>query len=161
MARRSRSPSNLRPQNDGVARDPHPHLGVAQSTLVTDAAGSKLLLRAGRASRTATAWRLGRNGDRSPVVTTLTITATHNYTADSLPANVTDIVFNTSGSTFATFAATHFGGNPISDSVHITGDGFRNTLIVNLSGTFSAAGWTFSSWGSTDQTILAGSSGAD
>src|SRR5262245_50374000 len=95
------------------------------------------------------------------VMATLTITATHNYTGDSLPANITDIVFNTSGSTFATFAATQFGGNPISDSVHITGDGFRNILIVNLSGTFSAAGWTFSSWGSTDQTILAGSSGAD
>ena len=94
-------------------------------------------------------------------MTTLTITATHNYTGDSLPANITDIVFNTSGSTFATFAATQFGGNPISDSVHITGDGFRNIIIVNLSGTFSAAGWTFSSWGSTDQTILAGSSGAD
>jgi trimeric autotransporter adhesin len=93
---------------------------------------------------------------------TLTITATHNYTGDSLPANITDILFNTSGSTFATFAATQFGGNPISNSVHITGDLFRNTLIVNLSGTFSAAGWTFLSWDSTaDVTILAGSSGAD
>jgi hypothetical protein len=38
MARRSRSPSNLRPRNDGVASDAPPHLGVAHSTVITDAA---------------------------------------------------------------------------------------------------------------------------
>src|SRR5262245_52684697 len=95
------------------------------------------------------------------VMTTLTVTATHNYTGDSLPANITDIVFNGSANTFATFAATQFGGSPISDSVHITGDAFTDTIIVNVSGTFSAAGWTFSSWSTADHTLLAGSAGAD
>src|SRR5262245_50149426 len=95
------------------------------------------------------------------VMTTLTVTATHNYTGDSLPANITDIVFNGSANTFATFAATQFGGSPISDTVHITGDAFTDTIIVNVSGTFSAAGWTFSSWSTADHTLLAGSAGAD
>jgi Ca2+-binding RTX toxin-like protein len=98
-----------------------------------------------------------------------TLTVTHDETfsdgSPAIPANTTSIVFNTSADgQEARFAASQFGGSPISDSVQITGDSFNNRLQVSLSapGSFSAAGWTFSSWTAGSDVIrLNGSSGAD
>ena len=100
---------------------------------------------------------------------TLQITATHNYTGETLDPDdpINQIAFATSALATATFASNQFGtgDNLISNSVAITGDAFNNRIQVNLSaaGTFSAAGWTFTNWteGGADIVSLAGTSCAD
>jgi serralysin len=93
---------------------------------------------------------------------TLTITADHDYKLDIL-SDITDIVFNTADFTTAIFAASQFDNVAISQTVHITGDANRNDIrvVMNSAGTFSAAGWTFSSWSLDDSLAVFGSSGAD
>jgi Ca2+-binding RTX toxin-like protein len=101
---------------------------------------------------------------------TLTVTQDEDFSDGNpaIPANTTAIVFDTDvltlGFTQAIFASNQFAGAPISDSVQITGDSFQDFLTVRLSapGSFSAAGWTFSSWtAGVDGVGLIGSSGAD
>src|SRR5262245_22253094 len=100
---------------------------------------------------------------------TLTITQTEDYRDGNpaIPANTTSIVFSTSADATATFAASQFGGTPISDSVQITGDGDQDfnhdvvAVFLSGAGSFSAAGWTFSSWSVFDSVTITGSSGAD
>jgi Ca2+-binding RTX toxin-like protein len=94
---------------------------------------------------------------------TLTVTATHDYTSDVL-VNITDITFNTSVMfQYATFFAAQFDNVQISQTVHITGDGNSDqfNVIMAAPGTFSAAGWTFTSWTDFDRVLLQGSDGAD
>src|SRR6266568_1393149 len=93
---------------------------------------------------------------------TLTVTTIHDYSGDTL-TGITDIVFNTSATATATFASSQFDGTHISTSVNITGDAQINIIQVNMSatGTFSAAGWTLSSWSLNDSVIINGTSGAD
>ncbi len=93
-------------------------------------------------------------------MSTLTVTGDHDFRGEVLPPDITDIVFNTSYAAHATFAASQFGGHPISDAVHITGDLETNEIKVYLSGSFSAAAWTFTTWDS-DFVQLNGSSNAD
>ena len=80
----------------------------------------------------------------------LTVTQTQNYTGQTL-LDIDEILFSTSGTATATFASNQFGPGLISSKVAITGDGFTNTVRVNLSaaGIFSAAGWSFSNWSAT------------
>jgi hypothetical protein len=103
---------------------------------------------------------------------TLTVTQTEDYRDGNpaVPANTDSILFNTSAISLAIFGSNQFGGSSISNNIVITGDGFQNRLQVFLSaaGSFSAAGWTFSSWTSTnnfatplDSIFLNGTSGAD
>lgn len=97
---------------------------------------------------------------------TLIVTTDENYGDGTppLPPDITDIVFNTGGSsTSASFAASQFGGTGISNTVTITGDSFANFISVRLSvaGTFSAAGWSFASWSANGGVSLAGTSGGD
>jgi serralysin len=97
---------------------------------------------------------------------TLTVTATHDYTGETLDPDdpIDQILFATSAISTATFARNQFGtgDNLISNSVQLTGDEFANNIQVNLAaaGTFSAAGWAFSNW--TDGTdIITGTTGTD
>src|SRR6266446_2893462 len=93
---------------------------------------------------------------------TLTVTTTHSYSGDTL-TGITDIVFNTSATAIAVFASSQFDGTHISTSVNITGDAQQNLFQVDLlaTGTFSAAGWTFSRWTGADAVTIFGTSGAD
>jgi Ca2+-binding RTX toxin-like protein len=94
---------------------------------------------------------------------TLTVTETHDYTSDVL-VNITDITFNTSALfQFATFFAAQFDNVQISQTVHIIGDGNSDQFAVIMAapGTFSAAGWTFTTWTDFDRVLLQGSDGAD
>ncbi len=77
--------------------------------------------------------------------------------------NITDLVFGAPSAAQATFNASQFGGTNMSNSLHVQGDAFINAIIVVMtsSGTFSAAGWTFTSWGNFDKVIINGSSGGD
>jgi hypothetical protein len=96
-------------------------------------------------------------------MTTLTITATQDFTSQTL-TNIDKIVFATSGFARATFDASQFGAGKISNTVQITGDTNQNAITVNMAsaGTFSAAGWTFVSFNvAPDILDFFGSSGAD
>jgi hypothetical protein len=92
----------------------------------------------------------------------LVVTQTRNYTGETL-LDIQAILFDTTAAATATFATNQFGPGEIENNVAITGDGFANTIRVNLSsaGTFSAAGWSFSNWSASDRVILAGTTGAD
>jgi Ca2+-binding RTX toxin-like protein len=96
---------------------------------------------------------------------TVTVTQTEDYRdgTPAIPANTTDIVFNASATSAAVFGSNQFGGNPISDNVTITGDGFANAVDVVLSqtGTFSAAGWSFNNWSANDSVEIIGTAGKD
>src|SRR5450755_4204753 len=98
-------------------------------------------------------------------MTTLTITASHDYRNDTL-SNITDIVFSGSAGVALSvnFLPIQFDDVQISSSVHITGTSATDTMTVNAPSAtgFSAANWTFSSWNNTSDSILIeGSSGAD
>jgi Ca2+-binding RTX toxin-like protein len=92
-------------------------------------------------------------------MTTLTVTATTDYTGDNL-TNIDTIVFDTLGFARATFSPAQFGPGLISDDVVITGDANINEIQI-LTGSISAAGWTFNNWTSSDIIDLEGSSAAD
>ena len=71
---------------------------------------------------------------------------------------------NTSGTSVATFNGAQFGTGKISNSAAITGTGSTQGIVVNVSaaGTFTAAGWTFSTWTSgTDTITINGTSGTE
>jgi RTX calcium-binding nonapeptide repeat (4 copies) len=93
---------------------------------------------------------------------TLTITATHDYRDEFLGLpNIDQLLFQTTGSTTATFFSNQFGGGPllISNSVQIVGDANENRVVVGLASgatAFSAAGWQFSGWSPNDEVILIG-----
>ena len=72
----------------------------------------------------------------------LTVTATHDYSADPL-LDITDIVFTAAAQ--ANFNAAQFDGTHISSSVHIDGDANSNTIYVFMAApaTFSMVNWTF------------------
>jgi Ca2+-binding RTX toxin-like protein len=93
---------------------------------------------------------------------TLTVTQTRNYTGETL-LDIDQILFNTTAAATATFASNQFGPGLISNNLGISGDGFANTIRVNLSaaGTFSAAGWALTQWSASDRIIFGGTSGAD
>ena len=98
-------------------------------------------------------------------MTTLTVTATHDFRFDTL-AGIDAITFSASGFANASFGATQFGGTGISNTVHVTGDSHQNVISVVLDSPhpFSAAGWTFSHWstaGGPDHVVIAGAEGAD
>jgi Ca2+-binding RTX toxin-like protein len=80
-----------------------------------------------------------------------------------IPTNTTEILFAAPAASTAIFGSNQFGGNPISDTVAITGDGFSNTIIVDLSqsGIFSAAGWSFNNWSTNDSVVINGTAGID
>ena len=93
---------------------------------------------------------------------TLTISTSHDYTGESL-IDIDSILYSNAGTATATFASNQYGAGLISNSVAITGNAAVNRIVVNLSapGTFSAAGWTFSSWTVNDTITFNGTSGAD
>ena len=84
---------------------------------------------------------------------TLTVTATHDYSGDTL-TNIDSIVFTTSSGATASFNSNQFGPGLISNNVAISGDSHQNVIQVVAPGVFSAAQWTFSNWGSSDQQSL-------
>jgi Ca2+-binding RTX toxin-like protein len=91
---------------------------------------------------------------------------TTDYTGGvGLSAGTTIIDF-TGVSGTAQFLASQFGGlGPISNAVQLTHSGGTTSAVVNVTmasaGTFSAAAWTFGTWGASDEIRLTGSSGAD
>jgi hypothetical protein len=87
---------------------------------------------------------------------TLTVTATHDYRSDPL-TNIDSIVFATSSGATATFNSDQFGPGLISNNVAISGDAHQNVVqVVGVApGAFSAAQWSFSNWGSSDQPSFA------
>jgi hypothetical protein len=97
-------------------------------------------------------------------VATLTVTQTEDYSDGSpaLASDITSIIF-TAGPAIATFRSNQFGPGLISNNVAITGDNSTNTIRVNLSatGTFSAAGWSFTNWSSSDVVVFADTAGND
>jgi serralysin len=98
---------------------------------------------------------------------TLTITATHDYRGEFLGLpNIDQLLFQTTGSTTATFFSNQFGGGPllISNTVQIVGDANENRVVVGLASgatAFSAAGWQFSGWSPNDEVILIGNATSD
>jgi Ca2+-binding RTX toxin-like protein len=62
----------------------------------------------------------------------------------------------------ASFDALQFGGDLVSTALIVTGvNGGAQIVIVNNASNFSAAGWTFTNWESTDAVILGGTGGTD
>jgi Ca2+-binding RTX toxin-like protein len=98
--------------------------------------------------------------------TLLVPTGTTNYTGGvGLSANTTIIDFTAASGT-AQFLSSQFGGlNPISNTVQLTRSGGAGPAIIDVTmasaGTFSAAGWTFGTWGISDTIRLNGSAGND
>jgi Ca2+-binding RTX toxin-like protein len=88
---------------------------------------------------------------------TLTVTQNQDFRGGATETNVTDIVFQTSGTSVATFEPAQFGTGLISDTVTITGDSFNNLVDIKFSssGSFSAAGWQFAAnWNPAVDTVV-------
>src|SRR3954451_6797501 len=81
---------------------------------------------------------------------TLTVTASHDYSGESLGSSPIDhVVFAASADAFGEFDDSQFGtGNGlIANNVLITGDSHQNHIFVPIhSSTFSAAAWQFGTW---------------
>lgn len=100
---------------------------------------------------------------------TLTVAATTDYRVAPNNAlvngqNITDINYtNASGLATASVNASQFGGANISNTVALNGNAAFNSIKVFLTaaGTFSAAGWTFTNWGTGDSVVFDGSLGND
>ena len=78
----------------------------------------------------------------------ITVTTSFDFRGSAF-FNVDKIDFAAFDFSRAIFSSTQFGTGLISDSVHITGDSFRNFVEVHLANgdtNFSAAGWTFSNF---------------
>ena len=73
--------------------------------------------------------------------------------------NITDLVFT--GAFTVTFGSNQFGGANMSNTLHVTGSAGSNfvNVIMSATGTFSAAGWTFTNWTGADQVNIIGTSG--
>lgn len=76
--------------------------------------------------------------------------------------------FAVEGVQFASSATVLFGSDQfqagrLSTSLAVTGSSGQNLLLVNLSaaGAFSAAGWTFGTWGAEDHVVISGTGGDD
>jgi len=92
----------------------------------------------------------------SGVTVNLTAAATTTF------KNYEGITFdNTSGTSSATFNASNFGTNLISTTALITGNTGLHQLYITGATSFTAAGWTFSSWNSADLLSITGTSAAD
>src|SRR5258706_242849 len=94
---------------------------------------------------------------------TLIVTTTTDYRNSNTLSNITDIVFETTtAQASAIFNASQFDGNPISTSVHITGDGVEEFIkVVVDTGSFSAAGWTFENWADASLVSIQAGGGVD
>src|SRR4051794_28639849 len=102
------------------------------------------------------------NAKRGTAMATLMVTASHDYSGDSL-SNITDIVFSSSGAGIATFDASQFDDVHISRSVHITGSPppfLSGDIEIKNANVFSAGTWTFTTW-STGSVLILGTSVAD
>ncbi len=99
-------------------------------------------------------------------MTTLTVTATHDYRSEKL-FGINAITFNAPDFVDVYFSSAQFGGAGISNTLHVTGDSEGAFIHVTLpesgAAPFSAAGWTFSHWPATadDVVFISGRSGAD
>ena len=89
---------------------------------------------------------------------TLTISASHDYSVDAL-SNIDSILFTNTA--VGTFAGSQFTAGVVSPSVGITGSAGTNELFVNAPGSFSMAGWGFTTWDAVDTITVNGSSGTD
>ncbi len=93
-------------------------------------------------------------------MTTLIISATHDFSGDTL-SNVNDIVYTNSGAATATFVSGQFDGTHIATNSLVTGDGNVNDLTVNGSSQFvDLSLLQFSSWtAATDIITINGTDG--
>jgi Ca2+-binding RTX toxin-like protein len=89
---------------------------------------------------------------------TLTISTTHDYGGDVL-SEIDSFLFTTAA--IATFAGAQFTPGTVSPNVTITGSAAANGIVVNAAGSFSMAGWSFSSWAGADTITVNGSAGGD
>jgi Ca2+-binding RTX toxin-like protein len=88
----------------------------------------------------------------------LRISASRDYSSDA-PSYIDTIQF--AGAAVATFASAQFGVGVISPDVTVIGNAAANGLVINASGAFSMAGWTFTSWSADDTVTVNGSAAAD
>ncbi len=101
-------------------------------------------------------------------MTTLTVAATTNFTVAPndllvLNNNITDLTFTSAAFASAIFNAVQFGGNSMSDALHVTGSATStNSIFVNnipAFSSFSAAAWTFTNWAASDSVFINGGGG--
>jgi Ca2+-binding RTX toxin-like protein len=93
---------------------------------------------------------------------TLTVSSTHDYSADAL-TDVTLIDFtNAVSAATATFAAFQFNGAAIRGDVTIDGSDAPNLIVVNGANLLDASQWVFTNWvESQDHVFINGGSGND
>ena len=103
-------------------------------------------------------------------MTTLTVAATTNFTVAPndllvLNNNITDLTFTSAAFASAIFNAVQFGGNSMSDALHVTGSAAStNSIFVNnipAFSSFSAAAWTFTNWAASDSVFINGTGGGE
>ena len=96
----------------------------------------------------------------------LTIASSHDYSTGLLPDGspvpngINAIVFSGPVDATATFAASQFNGVLFLPAIDVTGNYWRNTIIIN-GGSVDLAHWTFSYWSLVARIFVNGSSGSD
>jgi hypothetical protein len=88
----------------------------------------------------------------------ITVSATHDYTADAIGV-ASSVTFSTSES----FPTATFYSSQLDPLLTLTGDAGADdlTVVMDVTGTFSVAGWTFANWFADHFLVIYGTSGSD